>query len=136
MEKYRDFRSELNELINKRIRISFFLDTADVTGKYEAFGKIRRLNDHSLTMECDPEPGTIPSTKTHLNLAAIVIYAIDEIPEDFDLTEKPDPKIPRGTLIKSIIINKANPLIKKGWFIHETYEETVILLKYPEEDKE
>jgi hypothetical protein len=133
MERYRDFRAVLKELIDKRIRLSFFLDTADVTGKYEAFGKIRRLNDHSLTIECDPEPGNVPSTKTHLNLAAIVIYAIDEIPEDFDLTEKPEPKIPRGTLIKSIPINEANQFIEKGWMIHETYEETVTLLKYLEE---
>ena len=92
-EKYRDFRGVMQELVDRRVRLSFFLDTSDGSGKFTAYGWIRKVSDHSLVLENDPQSGDLPLTVSHFNLGAIVIYAVDEVPEDADLSEKEEPDV-------------------------------------------
>lgn len=87
MEQYKDFRNELTELVGKRVRLCFFLDSESVRN-YTLWGWIRTVNGHSMTFENDPQKGDAPITLTHLNLGAIVVYAVDIVPDDADVSDE------------------------------------------------
>jgi len=88
MESYLDFRQELIDLKDKRVRLCIRIDETDRV--YEYYGWIRNINDHTLTFEADITTGNTEIRVSHLNLNAVIIYAVDEIDEEADLSDKPD----------------------------------------------
>lgn len=133
MEIYNDFKQKLIDLTGKRVRICFHLPEMGQTRGYDYLGRILEIDEKTncLSLQIDPQDDEVIQV-THLNLEAVVIYGVDEIDEEADLSDKSEAKFPRGTLIQSTPINEANQLIEEGWVIHDTFAKTVTLLKYPE----
>lgn len=97
MERFNDFRQKLIELIGKRVRLSFYL--IDIQRHWSLIGRIIDIDEKRkcLEFEIDQEKyekGDLPITKTWLNLSdgGAIIYAVDEIPEDADLTKLEEKK--------------------------------------------
>jgi len=112
MKKFNDFKQILIDQTNKRARICFYLPEINMSRGYEYIGKIIEINENTNCLKLEVDPHDDPLMKfTHLNLEAVVIYAIDEIPEEADLTEKPETKFPPGTLIKS---QRCQPVHREG----------------------
>jgi len=119
--EYRDFRQKLIELKDKRVRLCLRIDETERI--YESYGWIRKVNDHTLTFEADPTTGDIPMTTSHFNLEATVIYAIDEIEEDADLSDKHEKQDYVGEGTEYI------PYDKEGKPLREPQEGYVVLHK-------
>jgi len=88
MGEYLDFRQKLVDLTDKRVRLCIRIDETERI--YEYYGWIKHVNDHTLTFEADPTTGDISIKVSHFNLNAVIIYAVDEIDEDADLSDKTD----------------------------------------------
>lgn len=86
MQKYIDFRQRLQELRDKHVELRFYV--LENTTRHIRIGWIRELNDHSITFEDDPAVTDLPLKERYLNLEAIIVYDVGEIPEDADLTRK------------------------------------------------
>ena len=74
------------------MRICFYLpEMMSQTKGYDYIGRILEVDEDTkcVTLENDPHEDEYIKF-THLNLEAAVIYAIDEIDEDADLSEKPE----------------------------------------------
>ena len=92
MQKYNDFKQKLLELTGKRVRICFYLPEMLSQSKgYDYLGRILEIDEETkcVKLEIDPQDDEMIQV-THLNLEAVVIYAVDEIDEDADLSDKPD----------------------------------------------
>ena len=84
VEKYRDFRQSLRDLVDERVRICF--SVVDTEHVYRYYGWIREVDDHTLDFEADRSIGEIPVTRSCLNLEAIVIYCVDVIDPEADIS--------------------------------------------------
>lgn len=144
MEPFRDFRDILNKLKDKRVRLCFTVIDMSEGGRYTLYGRIRGMNGHMLEFEFDPqkyEPTTdVPLIKTHLNLGAVVIYAVDEIPEDADLTEKPEGKYGDVETVIEVRIGDDPETVKaytdQGYEMENFYSGKVQLIKRKTEEAE
>ena len=77
--------------MGKRARICFYLpEMLSQSRAYEYIGKILEIDEttNCLVLEIDPQDDEAIQV-THLNLEAVVIYGIDELDEDADLSDKP-----------------------------------------------
>jgi len=136
---YRDFRQKLIELKDKRVRLCIRIDETERI--YEYYGWIRDVNDHTLTFEADPTTGDIPITSSHFNLEAVVIYGVDEIEEDADLSDKPEKQDYVGEGTEYIPYDKeGNPLREpqEGYVVlhkDHIYAKGTVYTKLKEEEK-
>jgi len=136
MANFNDFRQILVELTGKRVKIGFHTPEAD---KYlSLIGRILSLDEprKCLVMEPDKEYylDDAPMIKTYFNLDDVIIYSVDEIPEDADLTpveDKKEGKFPKGTRVKSVDINDTDEFVAEGWIIHDLYAKTATLTLPP-----
>ena len=88
MEKYNDFRQKLLDLKDRRVRLSFVIDGTERI--YESYGWIRNVNEYTLELEDDPSTGNTHIKTSWFNLSSIIIYGIDEVDEEADLSDKPE----------------------------------------------
>lgn len=93
MELFKDFKQKLIDLKGKRVRLCFYLP--EITKHWGYVGRIQEVDENtkSLVFETDPQTGgDYPVTISHFNLESIIIYTVDQLDEDADLSDKPDPQ--------------------------------------------
>lgn len=121
MEKFNDFRQKLVDLKDKRVRICFLIDGTERI--YESYGWVRNVNEFTLEFEYDPSTGNTHLKTGFFNLSSIIIYGIDEVDEEADLTEDKEKQKHIGLRTEYI------PYDKEGKPIREPQEGYVILHK-------
>lgn len=125
IKNFKDFKQKLVDLVGKRVRICFYMpEMLSQSKAYEYLGRILEIDEttNCLKLEIDPQDDEVIQV-THLNLEAVVIYGIDEIDEDADLSDKPDQQDYVGERTEYI------PYDKEGKPIREPQEGYVILHK-------
>lgn len=127
MESFRDFRQRLEDLKDRRVRICFTV--VDTEKGYEYYGWIRALNEHTLEFEADTSTGDAHLVKSHFNLEALVVYAVDEVDPEADLAEGEKGKYGDVESIRSVAINEADALLDQGYELLDTFAKTVTLIK-------
>lgn len=92
MATFIDFKQKLIDLVGQRARICFYLPEMGAQSRgYEYLGRILEIDTVTKCMKLQIDPQDDEFIKfTYLNLDAVVIYAIDEIDEEADLSDKPD----------------------------------------------
>lgn len=128
---FRDFRQRLEDLKDRRVRICFTV--VDTEKGYEYYGWIRALNEHTLEFEADTSTGDAHLTRSHFNLEALVVYAVDEVDPEADLAEGEKGKYGDVESIRSVAINEADALIREGYEVVEMYAKTVTLVRRTKE---
>ena len=125
MEKYSDFKQKLIDLKGKRVRICFYLPEMLSQSKgYDYLGKILEIDEETKCVKLENDPHQDEAINfTHINLEATVIYAIDEIDPDADLSDQPEKADYVGERTEYI------PYDKEGNPMREPQEGYVILHK-------
>lgn len=108
----------------------------DTEKAYEYYGWIRGVNEHTLQFEADASTGEPYIRTSHLNLEAIIVYGVDEVDPEADLREKEEGKYGDVESIRSVPINDADPLLKEGYQLLDTFAKTVTLVKKAEKKED
>lgn len=87
MERFRDFRDVLTDLIGRRIRLCFFIDSPEGGRRYTQMGRIDEVNEHTLAMTPEVAADDPPLERCLFNLGAIVVFGVDVIPDDYEFPE-------------------------------------------------
>lgn len=92
MEKYSNFKQRLIDLVGKRARISFILpEMGGQSRGYEYLGRILEVDEKTNCLKIENDPHDSEFIKfTYLNLEYVAVYAVDEVDEDADLSDKPE----------------------------------------------
>lgn len=131
MDKFNDFRQKLVDLKDKRVRLSFVIDGTERI--YECYGWIRSVNEHTLEFENDPTTGNTHIKTSWFNLSSIIIYGIDEVDEEADLSEEKEGKYADVESVIEVKIKDDPDTVKdytdEGWEVENYYSGKVQLIK-------